>query len=175
MIVLLLNEAKWLVKNRWSVTEWQPKFTRNNGLIVCAVISVITCILTFVGLKFIWSAWYREYKLESDNVSSSYSKCEQCKTRLGNYKHFFTIVVLTIFKFIWDAIDVTIDIYTFVKLENGELISPFIQRNVHVTNGIMVFACLGIVKIPLNIYNVMYTATVQVSSWRYGGGTNYMT
>lgn len=64
--------------------------------------------------------------------------------------------MLTIFKFIWDAIAVTFNIFTFVNLDNRELISLFFQRNIKVTSVIMVFVCLGVVKIPLNIYTLCH-------------------
>lgn len=124
-------------------------------------------VMTVVGIKVIYKPWRSCYEHERDRkiikedgqmddivhcplnftINQSANKRFIKRTYL-----FFTLVVLTIFKVVWDAIDVSFDIYTFINLENGELINGYIQRNAMVTNAIMVFACLGVLKIPINIY-----------------------
>ena len=58
-----------------------------------------------------------------------------------------TVVVLTVAKLIWDAVDVTIDAYLFYKLEMGEMINEKVYRNGNVNSAILAFSILGCLKI----------------------------
>ena len=62
------------------------------------------------------------------------------------------LIILPIFKIIWDMVDVIFDTFYFYKLERGELIHPLIHRNTHVNNSILGFACLGAIKSTLVAY-----------------------
>ena len=59
----------------------------------------------------------------------------------------FTIVVFTIIKLLWDAIDVTIDAYLFYQLEMGEVVDNGIYHNAAVNSFILAFSVLGCIKI----------------------------
>ena len=72
----------------------------------------------------------------------------------------FTIIILTILKLLWDAIDVTIDAYLFYQLETGRVIDKDIYRNKHVNNAILAFSMLGCLKLLfwirfIGIYRVL--------------------
>ena len=62
---------------------------------------------------------------------------------LFSLKTCVSIVVLVFFKFFWDAIDLTLDVYIFYRLERGEVLDDVIYRNIHVNNAIYAFAILG--------------------------------
>ena len=59
----------------------------------------------------------------------------------------FTVVVFTIIKLLWDAIDVTIDAYLFSQLEMGEVVDNGIYHNATVNSFILAFSVLGCIKI----------------------------
>ena len=59
----------------------------------------------------------------------------------------FTIVVFTIIKLLWDAIDVTIDVYLFYQLEMGEVVDNGIYHNATVNSFILAFSVPGCIKI----------------------------
>ena len=101
-----------------------------------------------IALPSVWKIWYEEYKFRERR------KKGKRRTKVKMFYKFITIVLFTLFKIIWDCVVVTFDILTFAKLDNGEHISEYIQRNIHVNNAILVFACLGIIKIPFNIYTL---------------------
>ena len=62
---------------------------------------------------------------------------------LYTYKTYFTIVILTLVKYFWDAIDLTLDVYIFYRLERGNILDNAIYRNTHVNDAIYAFAILG--------------------------------
>ena len=59
----------------------------------------------------------------------------------------FTIIILTILKLLWEAIDVTIDAYLFYQIETGRVIDKDIYRNKHVNNAILAFSILECLKV----------------------------
>ena len=59
------------------------------------------------------------------------------------WKPYFSIVILTLVKYFWDAIDLTLDVYIFYRLERGDVLDDVIYRNSHVNNAIYAFAILG--------------------------------
>ena len=65
------------------------------------------------------------------------------KDDILNLKLFTSIVLTPLFKYFWDAIDLTLDLYIFYQLENGEVLDDVIYRNENVNNSIYAFAILG--------------------------------
>uniref|UniRef100_A0A7M5X9E2 Uncharacterized protein n=1 Tax=Clytia hemisphaerica TaxID=252671 RepID=A0A7M5X9E2_9CNID len=58
-------------------------------------------------------------------------------------KSYFSLVVLVLVKYFWDAIDLTLDVYIFYRLERGDILDAVIHRNDHVNDSIYAFAILG--------------------------------
>ena len=63
--------------------------------------------------------------------------------KLFRYKSFVSTVLLVLVKYFWDAIDLTLDVYIFYRLERGDVLDKAIYRNIHVNNAIYAFAILG--------------------------------
>ena len=59
----------------------------------------------------------------------------------------FTIVIFTLLKLLWDALDVTIDAYLFFQLEMGGVINSSIYRHTAINNSVLVFSVFGCMKI----------------------------
>ena len=61
--------------------------------------------------------------------------CGAYKDRICfRFKTYFTMVVLVMFKFLWDGIDLTLDVYIFYQLEKGEVLDSGITRNITVNS-----------------------------------------
>ena len=69
--------------------------------------------------------------------------CTLYKDDLLNAKLYVSVVLTALFKYFWDAIDLTLDLYIFYQLEKGEVLHPAIYRNDKVNNAIYAFALLG--------------------------------
>ena len=119
-------------------SSWEPRISEFHSLTAFIVVTVGSFITTFVGILVVYKKLIKLHKREGDNCRS-----------------YVCVVVLTIGTLIWDAIDASLDAYTFHQLEQGKLIDPVIHRNSHVTNGIMVFACLGVLKMVIT-FTVWY-------------------
>ena len=52
-------------------------------------------------------------------------------------KPYFSIVILTLMKYFWDAVDLTLDVYIFYRLERGDILDDVIYRNSQVINRII--------------------------------------
>ena len=65
------------------------------------------------------------------------------------------LIVLPIGKIAVDHADVMVDVYYFVRLDSGDLISRAITRNVFVTYGILTFGILGAIKSTVFAYLVL--------------------
>ena len=59
--------------------------------------------------------------------------------------------MIHIVKVLRDGVVVSLDVYTFYKLENSELIDDVITRDIHVNNSFLVFIVLDLFKIPIII------------------------
>ena len=64
---------------------------------------------------------------------------------LFDMKTYFSLIILVLFKYFWDAIDLTMDVYIFYRLEHGEILDDVIYRSFHVNNAIYTFAIVGCV------------------------------
>ena len=72
------------------------------------------------GFETCVGKWFRLYQIERESVDEGkFSKWLFYKFKHSMFCMFVTPVVLTLFKVIWDANDVSFDIYTFIKLENS--------------------------------------------------------
>ena len=74
------------------------------------------------------------------------SKARKNYKKLGilfKAKTYTTMVILVLVKYLWDAVDMTLDMYIFYQLERGEILDSWIYRNAHVNNSIFAFALLG--------------------------------
>ena len=58
-------------------------------------------------------------------------------------KSYFSFIIFVLIKYFWDAIDLTLDIFIFYRLERGEVLDGVIYRNRHANNAIYAFAILG--------------------------------
>uniref|UniRef100_A0A7M5UKB9 Uncharacterized protein n=1 Tax=Clytia hemisphaerica TaxID=252671 RepID=A0A7M5UKB9_9CNID len=79
----------------------------------------------------------------SENVFCGFPCCIRYKYQLLNAKLYVSIVLMALFRYFWDAIDLTLDLYIFYQLEKGEVLDPVIYRNAKVNNLIYGFAILG--------------------------------
>ena len=157
------------------VTElWKPRISNNIAIILCAVPSIVAWLLTLFIIyhikKYLFSIYNDSFeqdtftsavKLEDgtqDNLQeetiikpvkdqNSYQKKHWCCIYIYKIYLVFTIIILTILKLLWDALDVTIDTYLFFHLETGKVIHEHVYRNTHVNNAILAFAVLGCFKI----------------------------
>lgn len=79
--------------------------------------------------------------------------CCKCCTSIPytKLKIFLLFVVIHIVKVLRDGVVVSLDVYTFYKLENSELIDDVITRDIHVNNSFLVFIVLDLFKIPIII------------------------
>ena len=59
--------------------------------------------------------------------------------------------MIHIVKALRDGVVVSLDVYTFYKLENSELIDDVITRDIHVNNSFLAFIVLDLFKIPIII------------------------
>ena len=81
---------------------------------------------------------------------------------LFSIKSYFSMIILVLLKYFWDAIDLTLDVYIFYRLERGHLLDDVIHRNIHVSNAIYAFAILGcLVKIVIWKY---YSSHVEMTN-----------
>ena len=157
------------------VTElWKPRISNNIAIILCVVPSIVAWLLTLFIIyhikKYLFSIYNDSFeqdtftsavKLEDgtqDNLQeetiikpvkdqNSYQKKHWCCIYIYKIYLVFTIIILTILKLLWDALDVTIDTYLFFQLETGKVIHEHVYRNTHVNNAILAFAVLGCFKI----------------------------
>ena len=53
---------------------------------------------------------------------------------LFSLKSYFSLIILVFLKYFWDAIDLTLDVYIFYRLERGDVLDDVIYRNMHVNN-----------------------------------------
>ena len=119
-------------------SSWEPRISEFHSLTAFIVVTVCSLITTVVGISVVYKKLIILHEREGNNCRS-----------------YVLVVVLTIGTLICDAIDASLDAYTFHQLEQGKLIDPVIYRNSHVTNGIMVFACLGVLKMVIT-FRVWY-------------------
>ena len=77
-------------------------------------------------------------------------------------KLYVSIVLTALFKYFWDAIDLTLDLYIFYQLEKGEVLNPVIYRNESVNNAIYAFALLGCI---CKVLTWKYFQVMQVISY----------
>ena len=108
-------------------TKWIPEYSRAGCITACIIVSLFPC--TAVILFIIKYLW-----------------------KIINIVGYFLVL-----KLLWDAADVTFDVYTFYQLNIGNLVDPGIYRNIHVINGILAFAILGAISIFYNMYNIYCT------------------
>ena len=74
--------------------------------------------------------------------SNSFKQSNQSGV-LFSLKSYFSLIILVLLKYFWDAIDLTLDVYIFYRLERGDVLDVVIYRNMYVINAIYGFAILG--------------------------------
>ena len=140
-------------------SSWKPRITKIEGFVAFIILAVVSSILTIIGLQILQKNLMKLYRhFTKDTKPGCITPFHVvCCCKICTYipyrklKTFFLFVVMHIVKVLWDGVDVSLDAYTFYKLENGELIDNVITRNVHVNNSILAFAVLGLFKIPIII------------------------
>uniref|UniRef100_A0A7M5V9H7 Uncharacterized protein n=1 Tax=Clytia hemisphaerica TaxID=252671 RepID=A0A7M5V9H7_9CNID len=88
------------------------------------------------------SSWIYYFKNHISNLSAFLRRSNEVGFIL-RAKSYFSLVVLVLVKYFWDAIDLTLDVYIFYRLERGDILDTVIYRNDHVNDSIYAFAVLG--------------------------------
>ena len=109
-------------------TEWKPRINRFVCILICVVFALLAWTFTlYVAIKL------------RRKIEEAYKNESSFSIFIG-YLFFYG-------KMIWEAVDVTLDLYLFYQIEFGEIINGSIYRNSHVNNSILVFAILGSMKV----------------------------
>ena len=129
------------VNNTWEATVSKP-----TAIVAAVIPTLLAWIFTLRGIGniFKYGEMYNDFlDLWNESGASRFKKI---------IRLFIPIILLPISKFVWDAVDVTLDCYLFYQLEVGtDLMNQVIYRNVHVNKAILAFAILGCLKIPFVI------------------------
>ena len=140
------------------IRRWRPRISKTGGLAAILVPTFVAALpmgafLGAMGL-FIIKDLYGNHK---DDKEYRKLDCGIPGTRLkysiplprsvGITRMVVSLILMPIFKVIWDVIDVAADGYYFQQLETGDdLLDAYITRDTDVNNAIMAFAVLGALK-----------------------------
>eukprot|EP00111_Clytia_hemisphaerica_P021406 TCONS_00062996-protein len=144
--VIVGNSTFCGLKNKWTSRFSEPT--------LLAMTIIPTAIYWMVLLAFVKTLYktLMEFRGKSLEEAHLYYKNVLCHCRccnlytdddLLNAKLYISIVLIPLFKYFWDAIDLTFDVYIFYQLEKGNVLDNVIYRNENVNNSIYGFALLG--------------------------------
>ena len=148
--------------------KWTPRFNHGALLAMTIIPALVYWLVLLWMIKIISNELVRVWKIymkeeidfeKEEKECSLYEKEEGSQRRekkmfrsikksskwgcLFRIKSCIPFVVMPLLKFSWDAIDMTLDVYIFYKLESGAILDNAIYRNKHVNNAIYAFAIIG--------------------------------
>ena len=136
--------------------KWTPRFDWPILLVMSIIPVALYWIILFLYIKALyrklnWMYWISKNSIsctsleETGKPSNGNIKCGTpcCKINGDRVKLYFLAVIMVLFKYFWDAIDLTLDVYIFYQLERGEVIDGVIYRSINVNNAIYIFALFG--------------------------------
>ena len=139
---------------------WVPRLSPNIALLITLLPVGVSATASLYGLSLLVPGLNREFKrllpvMVGPNLKASRTLkacvstvkwCWDTVCVLGN------VYLLTIFNTFFEVFDVYMDFSLAYRFEMGDIIYSSIYRNPMITNFIFLFACLGVVKIAINLY-----------------------
>ena len=131
--------------------KWTSRFSHPTLLAMTIVPAVFYWIVLLAFLKTLHKHLMNVKKLKFEETKINAIErcfslcCNVDEDDFLNVRLYISVVLIVLFKYFWDAIDLTLDLYIFYQLEKGEVLDNLIYRNANVNNSIYGFALLGCV------------------------------